>query len=127
MMSAMNRMSMVLTGSFPRVLLGVVHGARLADHGDANLTGVFQLLLDAPGDLACQVLRARVVHSRVLHQDADLAARLDGVRLLDAWKRVRDSLQRLETLDVDLDALAPGSGARARESVRRRDQHAPEA
>src|SRR5262249_28979160 len=108
-------------------LLRVVHRTGLADHGDANLPGILQLALDAARDLARQPLRARVVHTVVLDHDAHLAPGLDRVRLLDPREAVGDLLQRLEPLDVDLEALAPRPGPRARDRVGRRDQHRPQA
>src|SRR5439155_13708018 len=125
MTSAMKRMLSTVLG--PAGLLGVVHGRRLADHGHADLSRVLQLLLDAPGDLARQVVRPGVVHPRVLDHDADLAAGLDGVGLLDPREGGGDALQGLQALDVDLEALAPPAGPRPRYGIGRRDQHRPQA
>src|ERR1043166_6071720 len=108
-------------------LLRVVHGPRLADHRDPDLARILELLLDAPGNLARQSLRARVVDPMVLHHDADLAAGLDGVALLHALERVSDPLERLEPLDVRLETLAPRAGARAADRVGGAHEHRPQA
>src|SRR5260370_8907035 len=62
-------------GKVPRPLLpGELGGAGLADHGDADLAGVGQLLLDLLGDVAGDHLRLDVVDSVRLDHDPDLAA-----------------------------------------------------
>ena len=52
-----------------------------------------------------------------LDHDADLAAGLHGVGLLDALVRVGDRLELLEPLDVALERLAAGTGASGRDGV----------
>src|ERR1043166_1789909 len=108
-------------------LLRVVHGPRVADPRDRDWAGIWELLLDAPGNPARQSLRARVVDPMVLHHDADLAAGLDGVALLHALERVSDPLERLEPLDVRLETLAPRAGARAADRVGGAHEHRPQA
>src|SRR5439155_2679241 len=110
-------------GLLPCALLGVVHGARFADHGDSDLPRILQLLLDASRDVAGQSLRARVVDALVLDHDAHLTAGLDRVALLHALERVCYTLERLEPLDVGLEALAPSTGTRAADRVGRAHQH----
>src|SRR5512146_1121050 len=83
----------------PPALPGVFHGPRLADHGDADLAGVRKLRLDLLGDIAREHRRRVVRHLHVVDDDAHLAARLDGVRLLDAGERLRDPLEILEPLE----------------------------
>src|SRR5207249_2070485 len=58
-----------------------------------------------------------------LDDDADLAAGLERVDLLDAVVPRRDLLERLETLDVLLQALAARARPRSRDRVRRDHQH----
>src|SRR5262249_20107467 len=114
-------------GSSRSPLLRVVHRARLADHGDADLARILELLLDPARDVARQALRARIVDTVVLHDDAHFAPGLDGITLLHARERVGDALQRLEPLDVGLDALASRARARAADRVGRAHQHRPQA
>src|SRR5689334_24002594 len=62
-----------------------LRGAGLADDRDADLAGVGELLLDLLGDVAGDDLGLDVVYLLGLDHDADLAARLHGEDLLDAF------------------------------------------
>src|SRR3989338_4269488 len=83
--------------------------SRLADHGDLDLPGELDGALDLLLDLARERDGLQVGHPLGLDDDPDLAARLDGVRLLDAAEGVADPLQRLEPLDVVLQRVAAGT------------------
>src|SRR2546423_7848024 len=63
-------------------LFGVLHRAGLADHGDFDLTGVLQRVLDLLRDVARKTRGLQVVELFGLHDDADLATRLDRERFL---------------------------------------------
>src|SRR3954454_22573787 len=65
-------------------LTSVVGRARLPDHGDLDLAGVLELLLDLAGDLVAEQHRAVVVERAGHDHHADLAARLHRVDLVDA-------------------------------------------
>src|ERR1700742_2607413 len=102
---------------------GELHGAGLADHGDADLARVGQLLLDLLGDVAGDDLSLDVVHAVRLDHDPDLPAGLHGEHLLHALVRTGDLLQPLQPLDVGLQRLAPGPGPAAADRVGRLGQH----
>src|SRR5258705_2045088 len=101
-MSATNRMFMAL--------LGVLHRAGLADDDDLDLPRILKLPLDTARDIGGQLDRAGVVHVLRLDHDAHLAARLDGIRLFHTGEAIGDLLERLEALDVVLDALPASAG-----------------
>src|SRR4051794_24189580 len=65
-------------GSLLIVSPGEFDGTRLAEHGDLDLAGVGQLLLDRAGDVAADLGRGRVVELLAVDDHADLAAGLDG-------------------------------------------------
>ena len=65
-------------------LAGELDGARLADHGDPDLAGVGQLLLDLLGHVPGDDLGLDVVDVARLDHDPDLPAGLHGEDLLDA-------------------------------------------
>src|SRR5262245_61922950 len=52
-----------------RPLLGILHGARLADHDDFDLARVLQLALDLARDLGGEDRRLLVRDRLVLHHD----------------------------------------------------------
>src|SRR5689334_16110677 len=58
---------------------GDLHGARLSDHGDLDLAGVLQGVLDLAGDLVAQQRGGVVVDLLRLDHHPDLAAGLHGV------------------------------------------------
>src|SRR5690349_2062207 len=72
----------------------------LADHRHLDLARISHLALDLAGDVARQHHGLVVADPRRLDEDADLATRLHGERLLDAAERVRDSLQVVEPAHV---------------------------
>src|SRR3954453_9481393 len=73
---------------------------RLADERHLDLTGVFELALDLAGDLAREQQRGVVVDRRGLGDDADLAAGLHRVDLLDAGGARGEPLGVAAGLDV---------------------------
>ena len=87
----------------PFCLFCVFNSPGLAHHGDANLTGKAELRFDSLGDVPRHQLSSAVVDLLGLDQDPDLAASLDGVRLLDSLERIGDLLELLEPLDVRLE------------------------
>src|SRR4051794_30437289 len=62
----------------------VVRGPRLPDHGHLDLARVLELLLDLAGDLVREQDRSVVVERAGADHDADLAAGLHRVDLVDA-------------------------------------------
>src|SRR5213594_3602485 len=119
-MSPMKRMFIarepwISNGSrLPRVL----DGSRLPDHGDLDLPGILELGLDLPRDVSREPESFVVGDPVGLDDDAQLPARLDRERLLDALEAVGDVLELLEPLDVRLQDLAPCTGPRRRQRVR---------
>src|SRR5207249_4611283 len=100
-------------------LLRELDRARLPDHGHLDLARVLELALDLAGDLMRQEHRCVVVDLARLYDDADLAARLERVDLLDSGLLCRDLLERLQPSDVALEALAACAGPRRRDRVGR--------
>src|SRR6056297_413485 len=105
---------------------GVLDGARLAYDRHLHLARVLHVLLDATGDVAREEDGAGVVDLVGLDDDADLAAGLDGVALLDAGEARGDRLERLEALEVDLERLAAGSRTGGADGVGGVDEHGEE-
>src|SRR6266849_2067781 len=102
--------------------LRVFDGPRLADHCDPDLAWKAKLRFDSLSDVSRHQLGSRVVDLLRLDQDPNLAAGLDGVRLLDALERVGDFLQLFQPLDVGLERLTPSTGASRRDGVCRDQQ-----
>jgi len=96
----------------------ILHGARLAHDGDADLAGEAELRFDAFGDIPCHQLSSGVVDLLRFDQDPNLAAGLDGVRLLDARERVGDLFELFEPLHVSLERFPARPWARSRDRVR---------
>src|SRR5438105_6682390 len=93
---------------------GKVHCSRLPDQHDLDLSRVLKLRLDATRDFFGQRRHARVIDLLWRHDDADLAARLNGKDFFDSTIAGRDLLQPFESIHIRLDRLAPrpstGSG-----------------
>src|SRR5262245_52021933 len=87
-----------------------VHGAHLADHRDLDPPRIVHLALDLLREIAGQQDRLRVIHLLVMADHADLATRLDRIRLLDPLERVGEALELLDPLDVVGEAGAPRTG-----------------
>src|SRR6185295_8096814 len=99
-------------------LLGVLHGARLADDRDLDLARVGQLLLDLLDDVASESAGRQVVDLLRPDEDAHLATGLDRERALDPTEALGDRLQVLEALDVRVHRFAPGARSRGADRVR---------
>src|SRR5215204_2479505 len=74
------------------VLLRVLDGARLADDRHLDLARVREVVLDLLYDVPGEATGREVVDLLGPDEDPDLAARLDGERLLDAREALRDAL-----------------------------------
>src|SRR3954454_14012884 len=98
-------------------LSSVVGGPGLPDHGDLDLAGVLELLLDLARDLVAQQHRAVVVERARDDHHADLAAGLHGVDLVDAVVAGGDLLEVSQALDVLLQRLTAGAWPGAGERV----------
>src|SRR5207244_1282348 len=98
-------------------LLGELDRALLADDRHLDLARVLELLLDVAGDLVREQLRLVVVDLLGLDDHPDLAPCLQGVDALDSLPLARELLERLEPLDVRLQALAPRARARRGDRV----------
>src|SRR5205807_10213721 len=98
-------------------------GRGLADHGDADLARVGELLVDLLGDVAGDHLGVDVVDPVGLDHDPDLPAGLHGEDLLDALVAAGDLLQAFQALDVHLQRLAPGAGPATADRVRGLGEH----
>ena len=100
-------------------LLRVIDGLGLAHEIDLDLTGVGQLVLDLLGDVAREQHHLILRDLLGLDHDADLAAGLNGKAVGDAGEALGDFLELFETLDIVLDVLAPGAGARGGDGIGR--------
>ncbi len=100
-------------------LLCVVDRTRLPNHADLDLAGVFEFRLDALGNVLCEDHRVAVADTVRLDDDANLAAGLDGIGRIHAFKGIRNLFELFKTLDVALERLASRTGARRRNGVRR--------
>src|ERR1043166_1212065 len=92
------------------VVAGDVDRAALADHRHLHLAGVLELILDLAGDLVREQRGLLVADLARADDHTDLAAGLQRVHLLDSRLRRRELLERLEPLDVVLEALAARAG-----------------
>src|SRR3990170_2317072 len=100
-----------------RVLPSVLDDPGLAEHGHLDLPRVLHLILDLLRDITGERRRRRVIDVRGPDDDAHLAPRLDGVRLLDAAERRGDALEPLQPLDVHLGALLAGARTAGRDGI----------
>ena len=81
------------------------------------------MLLDLARDLVREEHGIVVADLLRLDDHPDLAARLEGVDAVDPLPLARQLLERLEALDVGLEALAARSGPRGRDRVGRDHEH----
>ena len=89
---------------------------------DLDLAGVLQLVLNALGQLPGQDHHLVLAHLLGLDHHADLPARLNGVGLLHAGIGTGDFLQLLQTLDIVLQILPPGTGPGSGDGIGRLHQ-----
>src|SRR4051812_378215 len=75
---------------------GKFYGPGLAEDGDLDLAGIDQLFLDRAGDVAAELGGFVVVELVAVGDDADLAAGLDRVCLLDAGEAAGQGLELFE-------------------------------
>src|SRR5437588_9597837 len=92
-------------------LPGVIYRASLANHTDLDLPGIVKAFFDFVGDIASQAIRGKLVDFFRFNDDTNLAAGLDSKRFFYAGKRVRDTLKRLQALDIQVDGFTPGARA----------------
>src|SRR2546428_6160109 len=90
-------------------LLGFFYRPPFPNDCDLHLARIVEALLDALADLLGHSLRAQVVHLLRLDDDANLAPRLYGERLVHAREAVSHRLQRLQPLDVAFQRLPPSA------------------
>src|SRR5919112_23445 len=108
-----------VTGGLP----GELNGPRLPDHCHLDLPGIFQLVLDPPGDILRQPDGFFVGNPVALDHDADFAAGLQRERLGHPFERIGDALEFLEPLDVRLENVAAGAWAGGGDRIRRLNEH----
>src|SRR5258706_5032463 len=104
-------------------LFGVIHRAGLTNHGDLDLAGVLELVLDSSRDILRQPDRLLVGDLLALDHDANLASRLQGERLRDALERIGNAFELFEAFDVRLEDVSPRAGSRGRNRVGGLDDH----
>src|SRR5581483_1579936 len=110
----------------PRAARGLssdLEGASFANDRDTNLTRILKGFLDLLGDVPGQANGPEIIDLLRFDNNTHFAACLDCEALLDALERVRNLLQRLEALDVVLDALVPGARPRPADGVRGLHDH----
>ena len=98
-------------------LVGNLGRPGLAHDGDDDLAGIDEILLDLADDLAREAGGSDVVDLVRFDEDAHLASRLYGVRLLHAVEAVGDVLQGFEPLEVEFDGVAAGAWASGADGV----------
>src|SRR6185436_10640809 len=103
--------------------LRIVDGACLTDHRHLDLARVFELVLDAAGDVLRQPHRFFVGDLLAFDHDPDFAAGLQGERLRHALERVGDALELFEPLDVGLEDVAARAGPGGGDRVGRLNDH----
>src|SRR5207253_1963546 len=113
----------VAAGALAPALLRELDRALLADHRHLDLARVLELFLDVARDLVGEQLRLVVVDLLGLHDHTDLAPGLERIDAIDALPLRRQLLERLEALDVRLEALAARAWSRRRDRVRGDQQH----
>src|SRR5262249_46147912 len=94
-------------------LLRVLHCPTLPNHGDLDLSGVLELALDLARDLVREQRRLVVSDLRGLHDHPDLPPGLERVDPVHAGLGARQLLERFESFDVSLQALAPCARTRS--------------
>src|SRR5687767_10764012 len=94
----------------PSALFRVFDSPCFANDRDLDLSGVLQLVLDAPGDVLRQPDRFLVGDLLALDQDPDLTSGLERERLRHPLERIGDVFELLEAPDVGLEDVAPGAG-----------------
>src|ERR1700693_179984 len=104
-------------GGSPLSLLSEFDDAGLTDHRHLDLDRIAELAFDSLCDIAGENLGAAVVDGVRLDDDADLPARLDRERLLDAFERIGDAFQFFEPLDVGGQRFAAGARAGCRDRI----------
>src|SRR5579883_2147344 len=83
----------------------VINRACLTNDTHFDLTRIVQALLNFVRDIAGQACSRVLVDLLGLDDNTRLAASLDGEGFLHASKRIRDMLQRLQALDIEIDRL----------------------
>src|SRR5438105_11645368 len=86
--------------------LCVINGPHFSDDGHLDLPRILQLRLDLPGDVFREPDRLLVADLFRIDDDAQLAPRLDGEALGDAFHGVRDPFEPLQAVHVVLENLA---------------------
>ena len=104
------------------MLFSDIDGTALANHDNANLTGILHLFLDLMGDIVRKHRGLGIGDLVRLNHDMNLATGLHGIGTLDAVVRVGNLLELLKTLDVVLCRLAAGTGTRSRNGICSLDQ-----
>src|SRR5439155_1464418 len=103
--------------------LRVINRAGFANDRHFDLAGIFELVLDSPGDVLREPDGFFVRDLLAFDHDADFTAGLQRERLRDAFERVGNAFELLEPLDVRLEDIAACAGARGGYRVGRLHDH----
>src|SRR6185437_10158940 len=96
-----------------------VDGAALTDHGHLYLARILEPILDLARDLVGEQRRLVVVDGTRADDHPDLASRLQGIDLVHTGLRGSELLERLQTLDILLETLAPRARPAGRDGIGR--------
>src|SRR3984893_5927535 len=99
------------------------HRARFADDDDLDVTGVLHLGFDALRDVLGELMGVQIGDLLRLGHDAQLSTGLDRIAHLHALVGHGDLLELGQSLDVALEYVAAGAGARGGDAVGRLGQH----
>src|SRR4051812_42277496 len=91
--------------------------ARFTDDVDFDFARVLELVFNAHGDIAGELLGFHIGDVSWIDEDADLATSGDGVGFLNAFERVGDCFGILKALDVIFYRVAAGAWAGTGNSI----------
>src|SRR6185437_1573576 len=97
--------------------------AVLADHVHLDFARIFELFLDADGNIARHLVHRNVRNLARVHEHADFTARLDRIRFFYAFERRRDAFQISKTLEIPLYRIAARARTAARDRIRDLHNH----
>ncbi len=93
------------------LLSRIIDRASFTYDADFDLPRVIQAFLDLVSDFAGKAAGGELIDLFRLDDDAHFAARLDRKRFLHAGERVGDIFERLQSFNVEVYRLPPGSRA----------------
>src|SRR5713101_9554123 len=102
----------------PLHLSSIVDSTSLTNHTYPDLPRILQALLDLMSNVASQPACRKFIDLLGFDDDAHLATCLDSEGFFHAGKRVRNTLQSLQALDIEINRLTTSAGASSRNGIR---------